>query len=246
MAKPISVEDFEPQNEQVVYGSGTTIAGEAIKPKYGSRAWHDFIMSQFHEDELFNGCPKVDGLRRVAEEFLGEIVVSRPDLVDTPRSDNGYRYVASHELVIIFPDGKQRLFSELADVDLKGVNTPEEYAKHPTATASSKAESRALRKALKLRTLAAEELGNPEYKDDEGMDFLIDDTPTEITTTQQSFIEFKCEKLGIDLKKLLDKSKAGYKKLEDLSYKDAERTIKYLNEIQTNKKDIPAGIAKEV
>lgn len=244
MAK-LKVEDFEPQDEQIAYGTATNLVG-GVKPKYATREWHDFIMSQFQEDELFNGYPKVDGLRRVTQEFLGDIIVSRPDILDTPRMDNGYRYVASHELIVVFwDDNKQHLFTELADVDLKNVNTPAEYAKHPTATASSKAEGRALRKALKLRTLAAEELGNPDYQDDEGMDFLVDDNPTDITAAQQSFIEFKCEKLGIDLKKLLAKSKAGYKNIEDLSYKDGERTIKYLNEIQINKKEVPASISKE-
>ena len=47
-------------------------------PAYGSEDWHDYVMSKFHDSEMYNGNPLTVGLRRVAEQLLGDILVSRP------------------------------------------------------------------------------------------------------------------------------------------------------------------------
>ena len=61
------------------------------------------------------------------------------------------------EVVINWMDsGELRTFAEVADV-WHG-NTDDLFCAHPVATACTRAEGRALRKALKLRVLAAEEL----------------------------------------------------------------------------------------
>ena len=58
-------EDYEKDNEY-------------LGPAYGSEEWNDYVMSQFHSGELFDGNPTCAGLRRVVEELLGTIVSSRP------------------------------------------------------------------------------------------------------------------------------------------------------------------------
>jgi hypothetical protein len=59
--------------------------------------------------------------------------------------------MASHEMAGL-------IYSGAADVHLG--NTPKEYANHATATAETRAEGRALRKLLCLKTLSAEEKKN--------------------------------------------------------------------------------------
>ena len=56
---------------------------EAVEttPVYGSQEWHDYIMEKFEKRELIDGNPTCAGLRRVAEDVLGSIVVSRPSQV---------------------------------------------------------------------------------------------------------------------------------------------------------------------
>ena len=38
---------------------------EDMMPAYGSEDWHDFVMSKFHTNELFDGNPVCAGLRQL-------------------------------------------------------------------------------------------------------------------------------------------------------------------------------------
>ena len=58
-------------------------------PIYGSQEWHDYIMSKFEKRELIDGNPTCAGLRRVAEDVLGSIIVSRPSQVFPSTDANG-------------------------------------------------------------------------------------------------------------------------------------------------------------
>ena len=46
--------------------------------------WNDYVLSNFNENEMFDGRPLCAGLRRVAELLLGRIVVSRPTQIFPP------------------------------------------------------------------------------------------------------------------------------------------------------------------
>jgi hypothetical protein len=58
-------------------------------PSYGSQEWHDYIMSKFETKELIDGNPTCAGLRRVAEDVLGSIVISRPVQIFPSLDPNG-------------------------------------------------------------------------------------------------------------------------------------------------------------
>ena len=60
-----------------------------LMPAYGSEDWNDYVMTKFNKSELFDGNPTCAGLRRVAEELLGTIVVSRPAQVWPATDSNG-------------------------------------------------------------------------------------------------------------------------------------------------------------
>ena len=47
-------------------------------PAYGSEDWHDYVMSKFHDSEMYNGNPLTVGLRRVAEQLLGVTIDKFP------------------------------------------------------------------------------------------------------------------------------------------------------------------------
>ncbi|SVC62097.1 uncharacterized protein METZ01_LOCUS314951, partial [marine metagenome] len=122
-------------------------------PAYGSKEWNDYIMGKFESRELIDGNPICAGLRRVAEDVLGSIVSSRPLQVWPSTDVNGPgRATVVFEVVINWMDsGELRTFAEVADV-WHG-NTDDLFCAHPAATASTRAEGRALRKALKIRCL---------------------------------------------------------------------------------------------
>ena len=63
------------------------IASDA--PSMLSPEWHDYAMTLFQEDELMNGHPLVNGLRRVSELVLGPMSFSGPTWVKpTDRDDH--------------------------------------------------------------------------------------------------------------------------------------------------------------
>lgn len=219
-------------------------------PAYGSEGWHDFVMSKFHKGELFDGNPVCAGLRRVAEELLGTIVVSRPSQVwPATDVDGPGRATVVFEVVIDWMDsGQLRTYSDVADV-WHG-NTDDLFCAHPVATASTRAEGRALRKALKVKCLAAEELAKKDVasivrqtvhtaKPTDG-EWKEDDN---ISTPQINFIDAKCKQLDINVISFINMGEAQYETIDDVSKKTASKMLGVLNEYQTGSKVIPDNIA---
>ena len=181
---------------------------EMTMPAYGSKEWNDYIMEKFEQHELFDGNPTCAGLRRVAEEVLGSIVSSRPTQVWPSTDANGPgRATVIFEIVINWMDsGELRSYAEVSDC-WHG-NTDDLFCAHPAATASTRAEGRALRKALKIRCLAAEELAKKDIvsivrqavNTDQGLDGEWKESDT-ISEPQTNFIDAKCKQLDIDVMK---------------------------------------------
>lgn len=223
---------------------------ENMMPAYGSEEWNDFVMSKFHKSELFDGNPVCAGLRRVAEELLGTIVVSRPSQVwPATDSDGPGRATVVFEVVIDWMDsGQLRTYSDVADV-WHG-NTDDLFCAHPVATASTRAEGRALRKALKVKCLAAEELAKKDVasivrqtvqanQSTDG-EWKEDDS---VTTAQINFIDAKCKQLDVNVMKFVNMGQDNYDTIEDVTKKTASKMLGVLNEYQTNAKSIPEDVA---
>ena len=222
-------------------------------PSYGSDEWDDFVMSKFKKGEVFsmpNGKPTVTcaGLRRVAEELLGDIVVSRPSQVFPAMDTDGPgRATVVFEVTIDwFNSGRMRTFSDVADV-WHG-NTDDLFCAHPVATASTRAEGRALRKALRIKCLAAEELAKKDVASivrmsvetakksqisEEG-DWSVD---SKISDTQVNFIDKKCQQVDIDVRAFLNMGKEPIEDISKVSKQKALKMIEHLNTIQSGKSD---------
>jgi hypothetical protein len=223
---------------------------ENMMPEYGSEEWHDFVMSKFHKKELFDGNPVCAGLRRVAEELLGTIVVSRPSQVwPATDSDGPGRATVVFEVVIDWMNsGQLRTYSDVADV-WHG-NTDDLFCAHPVATASTRAEGRALRKALKVKCLAAEELAKKDVasivrqsvKASQSTDgeWKGDDN---ISTPQINFIDAKCRQLDINVMKFVNMGESTYDTIDQVSKKTASKMLGVLNEFQTDVKSVPEEVA---
>jgi hypothetical protein len=132
---------------------------EVTKIQMTDPDWEDYVMQQFRPDELFNGKnPTVNGLRRVCEVALGPIVGGKVNVVQCPSGDGGTA-VVEYELTVecINQVGSiTRVFSSAADAHYG--NTDPLFRKYLTAIAETRAEARALRKAMKIKTAAADEL----------------------------------------------------------------------------------------
>lgn len=144
-------------------------------PKIGGPDWQEYVLSLLNPDEYVVNrdmkCPKASGLRRVAQIVLGPIVESGPDQVWLVPGQatityrikflwqNGFNttWMSEADLARFGSSSlNYRTFSEIADSNKD--NTPSPFNLHLSATASSRAEGRALRKALQLNIVTAEEM----------------------------------------------------------------------------------------
>ena len=235
--------DEEQQEEQQM---------DMTMPAYGSKEWNDYIMEKFEEHELFDGNPTCAGLRRVAEDVLGSIVSSRPSQVWPSTDVNGPgRATVIFEVVINWMDsGELRTFAEVADV-WHG-NTDDLFCAHPVATASTRAEGRALRKALKVKCLAAEELAKKDIVSivrqtvsaDKGTDGGWNEEDS-ISLPQTNFIDAKCKQLDINVMNFVNAGSEHYSSIAEVSKQTAGKMLSTLNEYQTKNKSIPERLLGE-
>lgn len=221
------------------------------EPAYGSKEWHEYVMSQFEDGELIDGSPTCAGLRRVAEELLGDIVISGPCQV-FPSTDGNGPGRATVVFEVVFENwrggSETRVYKEVADV-WHG-NTDDLFCAHPVATASTRAEGRALRKALKIRCVAAEELTRKKdieavvkatVKVDAAVVSGIINEKDKVTTAQLNFLDNKCKQLDINALKFIELSGLTCN-VNDIGKKAASDLLTLLNNYQNGGKECPSSI----
>jgi len=213
------------------------------EPSYNSVEWSDFVLTKFAEDELIEGNPNVNGLRRVTNELLGEIIKSVP--VTLVPCMGGF--ACSYEVHIIWnrtPDGQPgfgeyggKVFGGVADATEN--NTDKPYSDYLAAMAETRAEVRALRKALRLKGVAHEEV-KTSYREEQTVSW--DSGDAKITAQQLSLIRNKCESLGIDVEKF---AQTRGDTLENLKKDDGSVLIQDINQYQTQHKEVPEELRKD-
>ena len=209
-----------------------------------SPEWNDHVLSYFEKSELYEGRPLTAGLRRVAELLLGRIVSSKPTQVFAPVSGNEIgRATVVWELV--FADGS--LFSDVADC-WEG-NTDDAFCVFNTATAATRAEGRALRKALRLKTVSAEEMTKKNTASIARSISQTKQVATEgeyessgrMTDPQANFIDVKCKQLNLNVAEF-------FKEVFDINVKrkvdkgQASLAIQKLNDYQSDSSLVPDSI----
>ena len=219
--------------------------GALVRPAFNSEQWSEWVMSQFADDELENGAPTCDGLRRVAEDVLGPIEKVEIIKNDTPNVNNkGNATVVvgvtiSHVLLESHPrHGSYIYVEDLADANK--LNTPEEIFKHPSATAGTRAESRVYRKMLRLRkVLTAEELASNESTLEEEWS-----PSTPITEQQITVIEMLCKRTNMDVLEFINCGDSKYVCIEQVSEQSAQKMLQHLNRIQRKDADRPESVSE--
>jgi hypothetical protein len=227
-------------------------------PNQLSPEWHDYVMSKFTDNELveINGerYPNCYGLRRVVELLIGDIVESKPtNLIMSPDSNGNTpgRVTCIYEVAIRDHDtGALKKYGDVAEVF--SLNCDDLFLAYPAATAVTRAEGRCLRKLLKVRCVAAEELTRNKNVG-EAVRAVINTTPTNgeyqetnepLTGIQIKAIKSRCAALDIDEMKFVNSGQNKYAKIEDIQKKVAIKMIGLLNDYQNNKQPIPIEILK--
>lgn len=119
-------------------------------PTEQDQNWTEYVLSLMYADELRDGHPTVDGLRRITERILGEVFAVESEILQVPGPDNNY-----HATVKVRVVAEGRSADGCADVGPN--NTESKFAIHAVATAESRAESRAYRRLLRLRNIISAE-----------------------------------------------------------------------------------------
>jgi hypothetical protein len=221
-------------NEPVDINDYFDLSSVEKKKCYLSPKWSEFVSSQFESDEQIDGYPKANGLRRVAELLLGDIIDSSPTEVFPVHGNGAGRASVSYSITFMWHDKAKRTYADVADVSEDNIDS--DFLKFSLATASTRAECRALRKALKLKKCAYEELDKKQGSQDED----TSDRPTSsaVSTSQIRLLNTKCADLDIDLIKFINSGEEKYDVIEQLSKVDATTFIKKLTHVKKNPTEI--------
>lgn len=221
---------------------------EDDRPNRFSTEWSDYVMSLFSKDELREGKPTCDGLRRIVQLLYGEIVHQN---LSVHHVNEKYAAVTAH---IVLPRhshtykyGDVTFYSGSAECTID--NTDDPYAKYPLATAETRALGRAFKMALGLQhVLTAEESSKKSH--------LVQVSSNEEQRTEGSieenqikFIERMLPKLGIEHNEPLVIANvilgAKHKNLSKLTHAEALTIIEVLNQWSQSSDNIPKPLKKE-
>lgn len=203
--------------------------------------WKDKIMKAFDpKDEIFNGCPTVDGLRRVTEKYLGPILESNAKVIQAPNKDNDYHAVVEHEIVILrtnYLEGDQQPYKQIVTevADVRTDENDNKFTKYSAGYASTRAEGRALRKLLRLRkVVAAEEIDENSGFDDHNNDNL------KITHNLCMTINILAKRINANAWDLIKSgSPIKLNRPSEIPFNLAKEIIKYMNSVQRGEEELP-------
>jgi hypothetical protein len=213
---------------------------EKTIPSPNDLAWTDYVLGLLSEDEKISGNPTTDGLRRVFEIALNcTVIASVSDVVQTPEPNNEKRATVVHSITYILNDGDPQK-PELNAVTINGAadvfwgNCDKVYRNYPVAVAETRAEGRALRRALKLRkVVAAEEIA----KDIE--DHPDENSVSKISVNQINFIDVIAQRLNINVIALIKTLAIVEENVYNISHENAVGIIKQLTTYQQDMTKIP-------
>jgi len=187
--------------------------------------WVEYILDQLSDHEMINGAPTTDGLRRVTEKVFGEILVSETDILLERGGGDGSREVtAKHSMTIRKYRESCSTISVSACVNVNAEKLPYPFKDHIVSTACTRAEGKALRRALKVRIYTAEELANTDEEN-------VDDK-TKITDQQILGIKAMCKRNDIDLIKFVKANSNKRKGIRDVANLESRLMLNLLSDFQ--------------
>jgi hypothetical protein len=240
-----SLESFIASVEDNDTYSFDDLSNKDKKAAYLSTHWDAFVMSQFDESELADGYPRVNGLRRVAELLLGDIIQSCPtEVYPVAQRDETQRSTVVHSITFLWFDKTERTYAEVADC-YSGNQDPD-FLVYSPSTASTRAEARALRKALKLKKCSFEEISHVENnhrtlekKNKAGSGAS---RPDPISSSQIRFLDKRCKDLDVDVMKLINQGQGRFDAIENMTKVEAKELIDFLAKVSAGKEEIESFI----
>ena len=203
------------------------------RPQPFSTEWTEYILDQLSDSELREGSPIVAGLRRVTEQCYGEIVKSLTDIIEPPNRQNP-RCTLRHRLYIRkYSTGSVVEVDGCVDVEKDKLDYP--FNRHMVSTADTKAEGKALRRALKINVITSEEIRG------QSDEFNID-SDDKINDQQILAINQMCKRMNVDVPKMVKSIHSKVKVINEVSNVEARLLINKLSEYQRSMDEIPKTI----
>ena len=205
--------------------------------------WTDYVLSLLSDDEKIMGNPTTDGLRRIFETALNcRIISSTSNVAQTPDPSNEKRATVIHTISYYLNDPSVTT-TELNTVTIDGAadvywgNCDKIYRNHPVAVAETRAEGRALRRALRLRkVVAAEELADNIEDHPDG------NSVSKISSNQMNFMDVLSKRLNINTTALLKSLDMTFDSVYNISHEDAVKAIQTLSKHQQDMSSIPSEL----
>jgi len=226
--------------------------------EYGDEDWDMFVMSKFKRSEMVDGNPNVIGLRRISEMLLGPIIDSGPTMIGS-NLNASLEVGRAHSIYSVTFQWRategvnQRTFRAAADSFVG--NTDKKFSIYPVAMADTRAEARALKRALLIESVCSDELTENDaemivnhtikkaYSDLQETTAEFDEN-SPISDKQINFIKKKCDILGIDEQKFISSGKKAYNNIEKVNTQTAASMIEQLNKFQRDQSMISENIKK--
>lgn len=209
----------------------TTIIEETKIPTIHDIEWTDHVLSFLTDDEKIMGNPTTDGLRRIFEKVMDcQVLSATSKVVQCPSRENEMR--ATVEFSLSFKpnccgDALNETRSVTGAADVYWGNCDKVFRNHPVAVAETRAEGRALRRALRLRKVVAAEEISEEIEDH------VDGTSIDkITVNQVNFMDILAKRLNVDIKKLIVSMDITEENIYNIKYNDAVQIASKLASLQ--------------
>lgn len=228
----VEVEDDNILPPQNLNASQDTLEWET-PPDFYSPQWAKYVLSLFEPNELINKHPTCDGCRRLVNQLIGPIIESGIAKIIPATHDNLLTATVVFQIKVAPQNENHPLYKKVQVLHIEDVadchkgNTDAPYNKYLSATASTRAEGRILRKLLGLHTTVAEETSN--QADEENWT-----TNEFISSSQESCINVMCERLNLSVEEFINSGKKTYESIKKIPYNTAIAMIKELTNIQRN------------
>lgn len=204
-------------------------------PLMTSADWSSYCMTLFaHGETDGDGNPRVHGLRRVAEFVLGQITSTDVTVVQAPNPENEYSACVTCRIEFINQEGMTSYFSGAADAN--PINVEPAFARYATAMAETRAMARALRTALRLKCVAAEELTTLPV-----VERSVKPSGT-IESYQITGILKSCRDMKIDAMRFITSGGSNYGSIDEMSKEGGTKALKLLNKYFQDQSQIPEEI----
>lgn len=210
-------------------------------PTIGQPGWTEWVLSQLKPNEIIDGAPKVDGLRRIAQEIVGLIIHNEVIIVQAPSHENRYNATALCKIIINSNEHRVALtYQDVSDANTR--NTPHPFNLHLSATAASRAEGRALRKILQLTNIIAAEEKAPDNAEAAEIAEQSQWEPEFITGLQMTLLDKLCSENDVNVFKYLNSGRKKYNSVAEVSRDTAANAIEFLYKYAKEPEKIPKPV----